>query len=161
MSTTDMFLKIDGIAGESADSKHKDEIDVLNWSWGASNSGSMSLGGGGGSGMVNMQDFNFTMYMSKASPVLMDYCARGEHIDKAVLTCRKAGGKPHEYLTLTFEKCMVSSYSTGGGGSDTLPTENISLNFAKVTQNYYPQDDKGGAKGTVSKSYDLKSRTAA
>ena len=30
----DMFLKIDGIKGESKDSKHKDEIDVLAWSWG-------------------------------------------------------------------------------------------------------------------------------
>jgi type VI secretion system secreted protein Hcp len=29
-----IFLKIDGVPGESQDAKHKDEIDVLAWSWG-------------------------------------------------------------------------------------------------------------------------------
>ena len=44
----DMFLKIDGIKGESQDKKHKDQIDLMSWSWGASNAGSHSTGGGGG-----------------------------------------------------------------------------------------------------------------
>ena len=35
----DMFLKLDGIKGESLDATHKDEIDVLAWSWGLSQSG--------------------------------------------------------------------------------------------------------------------------
>ncbi len=30
----DYFLKIDGIAGESTDDKHKEWIDVLSFSWG-------------------------------------------------------------------------------------------------------------------------------
>ena len=46
----DFFLKIDGIPGESTDAKHKDEIDVLSWSWGANQTGTMSYGGGGGAG---------------------------------------------------------------------------------------------------------------
>ena len=36
----DYFLKIDGIEGESKDSKHAKEIDLLSWSWGASQTGS-------------------------------------------------------------------------------------------------------------------------
>ena len=35
MASTDFFLKIDGIPGESADGKHKEEIDLESWSWGA------------------------------------------------------------------------------------------------------------------------------
>ena len=46
----DMFLKMDGIKGESVDDKHKDEIDVLSWSWGMSQSGSAHMGGGAGAG---------------------------------------------------------------------------------------------------------------
>ena len=46
----DMFIKIGDIKGESRDAKHKDEIDVLSWSWGMSQSGSMHVGGGGGAG---------------------------------------------------------------------------------------------------------------
>ena len=34
----DMFLKLDDVKGESKDSKHKEEMDVLAWSWGASQS---------------------------------------------------------------------------------------------------------------------------
>ena len=34
MAAVDYFLKFDGIKGESADVKHKDEIDVESWSWG-------------------------------------------------------------------------------------------------------------------------------
>ena len=30
----DMFIKINGVDGESKDEKHKKEIDVLAWSWG-------------------------------------------------------------------------------------------------------------------------------
>jgi len=29
-----MFIKIDDVKGESQDTKHKEEIDVLAWSWG-------------------------------------------------------------------------------------------------------------------------------
>jgi type VI secretion system secreted protein Hcp len=96
MAAVDYFLKIDGIEGESKDSKHGGEIDVLSWSGGHSLGGSCSGGGGGGSGKVALQDFHFTMHMNQASPKLADACATGKHIPKAVLTCRKAGDKPLE-----------------------------------------------------------------
>ena len=50
----DMFLKIEGVDGESRDDKHAGEIDVLAWSWGMTQSGSMHVGGGGGSGKVSV-----------------------------------------------------------------------------------------------------------
>ena len=43
----DMFIKIGDIKGESTDDKHKDEIDVLSWSLGATQSGTSGHGGGG------------------------------------------------------------------------------------------------------------------
>src|SRR5919197_1518553 len=67
----DMFLHVDGIKGESRDAQHKDDIDVLAWSWGASNSGSAHMGGGGGSGKVNVQDLSITKYVDKSSPLLL------------------------------------------------------------------------------------------
>ena len=70
MAAVDYFLKIDGIPGESTDSKHKNEIDIESWAWGQTNSGSHAYGGGGGAGKVAMQDFNFTMKVNKASPEL-------------------------------------------------------------------------------------------
>ena len=73
----DVFLKIKGIPGESADSKHKGEIDVLSYSWGISQTGTMSYGGGGGAGKANFSDFSFMMRMNKATPKLMQACANG------------------------------------------------------------------------------------
>ena len=122
----DYFLKIEGAEGESADDKHKGEIDVLSWSWGAQQSGTMQYGGGGGAGKVQMQDFTFTMRMNKATPKLVLHCASGEHIKSAVMTARKAGKQQQEYLKLTFTDILVSSYQTGGSGDgDVVPIDSI------------------------------------
>ena len=74
----DIFIKIGDIKGESMDKAHKDEIDVLNWSWGMAQSGNMHVGGGGGAGKVNIQDLSLTKYVDKASPNLMMHCASGK-----------------------------------------------------------------------------------
>jgi len=141
----DMFLKIEGIPGESRDKTHKDEIDVLAWSWGASNSGTGHLGGGSGAGKVNVQDMSFTKYIDKASPDLFLRCCDGKHVTKATLVVRKAGGEaPLEYLTITMEDILISSYSTGGSGGEDRLTENLSLNFSKVKVLYKEQTPTGG-----------------
>src|SRR5687767_198417 len=108
MAAVDYYLKIDGVPGESSDAKHKAEIDVESWSWGATQSGKASFGGGGGAGKVQMQDFHFVMRVNKASPKLMLACATGEHIKQAVLTCRKAGGEQQEYMKVTMSDILVS-----------------------------------------------------
>jgi len=85
MAAVDYFLKLEGIEGESSDSKHKNEIDIESWSWGETQSGSFAGGGGGGAGKVSMQDFHFVMRVNKSSPKLMEACASGEHIKKSGL----------------------------------------------------------------------------
>jgi type VI secretion system secreted protein Hcp len=139
----DMFLKIEGVKGESEDDKYKGEIDVLAWSWGASNSGSMHVGGGGGSGKVNVQDMSITKYIDKASPVLFQKICSGKHFPKAELFVRKAGDKPMEYVVILMEEVIISSLSTGGSGGEDRLTENISLNFAKMKFAYKAQKADG------------------
>ena len=157
MAAVDFFLKIDGIDGESADSKHKGEIDVLSWSFGVSNSGSMSTGGGGGSGKASFNDFNFVMTVNKASPKLKLACASGEHIKKAVLTCRKAGKDQQEFLKYTFSDILVSSFQQGGSNSgDVIPTDQISLNYAKIETEYKAQKPDGTLDGAIKAGWDLK-----
>ena len=147
----DMFIKIDGIDGESKDGTHKDEIDVLAWSWGMSQSATTHIGGGGGSGKVNVQDISFTKYVCKASPELMKACMSGRHINEATLVVRKAGDKPLEYMTIKINDIIVSSVSTGGSGGEDRLTENVTLNFSQVDYKYVEQTDTGaeGAKPDV------------
>jgi type VI secretion system secreted protein Hcp len=152
----DFFLKIEGVPGESVDDKHKDEIDILSWSWGETQTGSSSRGGGGGAGKVQMQDFHFTMEANKSSPKLMLACATGEHIKTAKLTCRKAGGEQQEYMTITFSDVLVSSYQTGGSRGDSIPQDQVSLNFAKLEFEYKPQKKDGTLDASIKTGYDLK-----
>jgi len=141
----DMFIKIDSLAGESKDSTHKGEIDVLAWSWGVSNSGTTHTGGGGGAGKVNVQDISFTKYIDVSSPDLILAACNGKHFDKAVLVVRKAGETPLEYLTITMQDVIVTSLSTGGSGGEDRLTENVTLNFGIFKVDYVEQTKTGGA----------------
>ena len=161
MAAADYFLKIDGVEGESQDSKHKAEIEIQSFSFGATQTGSFAAGGGGGAGKVSMQDFHFTVPVNKASPKLMLACASGQHIKKAVLTVRKAGKEQQEYLKYTFSDILVSSYQTGGGGGDVMPVDQISLNFAKIEQEYKEQKADGTLAGSVKAGWDLKENKEA
>ena len=145
----DMFIKLDGIKGESRDAKHKGEIDVLAWSWGLSNSGTLHQGGGGGAGKANFQDISFTKYVDAGSADLALSCANGKHLKSAKLIVRKAGENPLEYIIIELGETLVTSLSTGGSGGEDRLTENVTLNFEEIHFTYWTQDDKG-AKGESS-----------
>jgi type VI secretion system secreted protein Hcp len=154
---SDFLLKIDGIKGESTDSKHKDEIEIESFSWGATQSGSFASGGGGGAGKVSFQDIHFTTRVNVASPNLFLACATGQHIKSAVLTVRKAGKDQQEYYIVKLTDNLVSSYQSGGAeGSSSLPVDQFSLNFAKIEFEYKSQKADGTLGPGVKGGYDLK-----
>lgn len=151
----DMFIKIDTVDGESKDKTHKKDIDVLAWSWGISNSGSAQVGGGAGAGKCNIQDVSFTKWVDSATPKLALACCAGTHYKDATLVVRKAGDKPVEYLKIKMEEVLVTSISTGGSGGEDRLTENVTLNFSKVSLDYVPQDDKGAAGTAIPMAWDI------
>ena len=145
----DMFLKLDGIKGESTSSKHKDEIEVLSFSWGVSQA---QATGGGGAGKLNIQDLSFVKRLDTASPQLLEASCRGEHIGFGLLTLAKAGEQQQDYLKIKFSEVLISSYQTGGSqGGD--PAEQISLSFQNVevsAAEVNPDGSIGGWKNTTS-----------
>ncbi len=155
---SDYLLEIDGIKGESSDHKHKDTIEIESFSWGVSNAGSFASGGGGGAGKASFQDLHFTTAVGKASPLLSKACATGQHIKKATLFVRKAGKDQQEFYTVKLEDILVSSYQSGGhGGSGTaIPTDQFSLNFAKIQFDYKPQKADGSLDAAVTMKFDVK-----
>jgi type VI secretion system secreted protein Hcp len=157
MAAVDYFLKIDNVDGESKDSAHGGEIELMSFSWGEVQGTLSGVGQGRSAGKVSMQDFHFVMNVNKASPKLMMACAGGDHLGQAVLTCRKAGagGDPQEYLIWTFSDVMVSSYQTGGSGGDVVPVDQISLNYSKVKVEYKPQKDDGSLDSAVKGGWSL------
>jgi type VI secretion system secreted protein Hcp len=157
---TDIFLKLGDIKGESLDDKHKDEIEVLSWSWGVNQPGSMHSGGGGGLGKADFSDLSFTHYLDKASPVLFQSCAGGEHIKEALLTVRKAGKTPQEFLTIKMSDVVITSVNPAGSGGDGGHSESATLQFAKVALEYKPQKPDGSLDAGVHFKHDIKANKA-
>jgi type VI secretion system secreted protein Hcp len=149
-----IFARIGTIQGESQDATHKDEIEVLAWSWGLSQSGTI-VNDGGGEGKASFQDFNFTHYVDKASPLLMTACARGVHIRDATITVRKSGKDALEYLVIEMTDIMVTSVSTSGSEGD-YTMESVALACAQVDLEYTPQKSDGSLDAGVHFTYDLR-----
>jgi type VI secretion system secreted protein Hcp len=156
MAQEDYFLKIDGIAGESQDDKHKDEIHVSSFSFGVSNAGTGGSNLGSGGGRANVQDLHFTKVVDQASPNLFLACATGKHFDTATVTVRRAGETPQEYLVYDLEEVFVSSISTSGHEGGGIAQESCSLNFSKVTMTYTPQNPDGSPGAANPKTFDVK-----
>ena len=153
---SDIFAKIGDIKGESLDSKHKDEIEVLSWSWGVTQSGTMAFGGGGGEGKASFHDFNFTHHIDKGSAVLMKACATGEHIKDATITVRKAGKGQQEFLIIKMNDIIITSVEPSGAGDGSLTAENVAMQCAKVDLEYKPQKADGSLDAGVHFKYDIK-----
>jgi type VI secretion system secreted protein Hcp len=151
----DIFAKLGDIKGESLDDKHKDEIEVLSWSWGVSNPATAAAGTGAGAGKASFHDLSFTHKIDKASPVLMQACATGVHLKEATITHRKAGKGQQEFLVIKMNDVIVTSVSDSDSGGDGL-SENVTLAFAKIDLEYKPQKPDGTLDAAVAFKFDLK-----
>jgi type VI secretion system secreted protein Hcp len=150
-----MFLSVKGakhgqINGESQDSQHKNEIEVLGWSWGMQ--GRPSLGGGGATGKATMRELRVTKRIDKASTALMSALRTNESIKEAVLTLRKTGKKTLEYLKITIQDARVLSLEidAGDASGSALALERISFSFNKIGVVYTPQGPDGTPQGSTS-----------
>lgn len=165
---TNIYLKIETppIAGESTDSGHAGQIEVLSWSHGCSQTTSpvRSTAGSGTVERANHQDLNFSKYVDISSTDLLKNCWAGTHFGKMTIAqFRSAGneGADVEFLTIELEDVVISSYSIGAGGGD-LPIESISIAYGKITYKYDPADEKTGKKaGNKPVSHDLKTNVVA
>lgn len=152
-------LKIGSIKGESAATKHKDEIEVLSWSWGASNPTTV-VGSGMSAGKVSLTDLTFTKRVDKASPKLLELCITGNHVADATLTCSKQTGQktPEDFLTIKLTEVYVSSQQCGGSHGEDVGTESLSLSYGKINYDYKEQSASGALTSAGAVEYDLRKR---
>jgi type VI secretion system secreted protein Hcp len=150
----DMFFKVKGakhgdINGEAQDQKHKNEIEVLSWSWGMQ--GKPSLGGGSASGKATMRELRIVKKVDKASTALMSALRTNELIKEATLTLRKIGTSKLEYFKIKIEDGRVMSLDVEAGDKDGRPAlyERVSFSFNKISVEYTPQGGDGMPQGTT------------
>ena len=155
----DAFLKItisanNFLKGESTDDKHKDEIEVLSFSWGVAQQTAQGQGPGAAGGRTEVQDFSIVKNYDAASPRLFVAACTGQHLQSALFTVRKAGENPLEFLKVTLSDVLVSSVTPAGSaaGAPSVPLETVSFNFAKIDIHYTPQNEKGTGGAAVTGS---------
>lgn len=154
--STDLFLKIDGITGESQDSNHKGWIAIESFTWGASQPGNMSVGGGGGAGKVQYRDLSVQALMDKATPAIMRYVSNGKHINKVELSVCKAGGSQIEYCRITLEDVLITHLIFNGTTQRDLIGVSYQFQASKVQTQYWEQSASGGKGAETQSGWNIK-----
>jgi len=149
----DYFLKIDGIEGESQDSKHPNEIRIEDFSMHVVNRGRR---GDYGVGKPVHDDARFFAYVDQSYPKVKQACAKGEPVPKAVLTCRKAGKNQMDYLRITFSDVLITSCKLETDG--TLPVMEFTVSFVKKQIEYKEQKQDGTLSGAITAMVDLRGK---
>jgi type VI secretion system Hcp family effector len=154
-----MFMKVDGVTGESVDSQHKQWTDIQSFSWGANQRGAMATGGGGNAGRASFNDLSVVAYMDKSSAAIIKNCANGKHLTKVEISACKTGGTQIEFMRVTLEEVLVTSaHVTGvdpGDAADRL-LMNYGFQAARVKKQYWEQTDTGGKGAEVSVGWNVK-----
>jgi type VI secretion system secreted protein Hcp len=140
-----MFLKVDGIDGDSKKKGMEGAIDLLSCSFGLSRPSTMHTGSGGSGGDVFAGDVVMTKNLDTASNGIRKSLVKGEQNLKATVTVRKPTGEMVETLKYEMEGCMFTSANVAAGPADDVVIEDISIAYTKVTFTYVPEESDGSA----------------
>ena len=144
-AANDMFLSISTLPGESLNQAHPNTIEVMAFSWGVS--APVSLASGSYQvGKASAQDFAITKRTDKTSPRLMLAVFQGTRFATVTFFVQRSGPtQPFDYLKVTLEDVVVSSFSVSGSQGDDALNESVSLSFARVKIEYTPSKATGEA----------------
>ncbi|CAG0996852.1 Protein hcp1 [Phycisphaerales bacterium] len=161
----DAFLKIEGVTGESMDSKYPKWIDVLSFGYGVTQTGAASAGGGLTAGKANLNEFTFTQKVHLGSPEMFIRCCTGKTAPTSNFVVRKSGGDVQlDFLKINMKNVVITKVETQGGSSgDEIPTENVGMTCEEMSIYYQVQkeDGTGGAHKTVTFNQKLNTHSTA
>ncbi len=123
-----MFLKLDGIKGESTDSKHKDEIDVISFQFGLTADHSLSTGGAIRVTSPTCEGFSITKTLDKSSPLLASAAMTGKVMKTGTVAVAlsQEGKSDTVYYTMILTDVVVASFAQSGRES-AVPVEEVSF----------------------------------
>ncbi|MDR1425030.1 MAG: type VI secretion system tube protein Hcp [Azoarcus sp.] len=156
---SEIYVKIEGIEGESKDAKHKGWIDAINLSYGVSQSSSVFTGGGGGVGKADFNGLAFTHYFDRASPNLFKYCAAGKHIATVEISGCKSGGGQQEFVHVKLSDVIVIGV-TPNGNAGSMWVETVSLAYSQIVIEAKEQKADGSMVAGVSGGWNVKENKA-
>jgi len=148
----DLFLKIDGVPGESVDKLHPNEIVLESYKTGVVQSKTRR-------GEVNAEATEFTAvaYTNSASPTLYAMAANGTRIASIVLSVRGQSGKsPIDYLKITLRNALVTSVNLGGEAGSERASDTYSFGgYSEIEVEYMPVGPGGEPGAPVQGGWDI------
>jgi type VI secretion system secreted protein Hcp len=149
-----MWIKIDGCNGEATDDQHKNEIDIQSFSWGMIHPVSSS-GTGQSMGESTASDLSVMKLVDRATPNLMKFCMNAKVFPEVLLTCRKRGTNPIDYMKVKMKNALISNVQNSGAAEGGPLSESVSFAFTAVEVEYTPQKEDGSADGAVTMTWDF------
>lgn len=125
-----LFLKLDGVLGESRVPEHIGEIELLSFKFNDQSPSPFAYGGGGSQGKLIFKEAHFKKLQDTISPNLWKFCADGKIFPLAIVTVLSDKDKKLS-LTYSLTEAIITSIQTSGDKE-----EMISLNFNAMTQQY-------------------------
>src|SRR5581483_3375446 len=159
----EIFLKLDGIEGESTKSGAENQIEIFSFSNGASNPSSVAFGTGSGAGKVDLSSLSLQKQLDKSSPKLFLACCAGTHIKTGTMIVREATGDKTSQIYYQYDmtEVFVDSISWGGAAGGGKPSESLSLSAKSLTITYWPQDATGKLGTKIPFGWDVSKNTKA
>jgi len=153
-----IFVKYDGVDGESADANHDKWIDVLSIDWGSNKPGGGATGRSRRRGSVIVEDMRLTMEFEKSTPKLLEKLNMGEVIPKVEIEqTANYGGSRATYLKYTLTNVQVTAFDVNASGNDeSPPTVTIANNFEEYKVTYTEYDSEGNKGGNVETTWKVK-----
>ncbi len=165
----DIFLKLDGIGGESTVKGHKKEIAVLSYEQVVDVTVIHSGGGGGAAaGKKTFSGVRFRKNVDAASIPILLACASGQHISEARFTFRRAGD--FDFYKVTIEDVLITHIAQRAGTSAQYPLsfealnagapsdgflDEVTLNFSRIRWEHRAKRPHGVGQPTSTGGWDV------
>lgn len=143
-STLTYYLKIDGATGDSTDSKHKNWIDVLSWSWGASS-------GGGG---TSFSDLGWEQGLDSSFVPLFLGLVNGTNFASATLEAVRPATSPAPFFQIVLDSAEVTALSSAGASDGSLLVD-AAMSYDAITMRYRKQNADGSYAAWVEGSFTI------
>lgn len=146
-----MFIRFEGVDGETQNKDHIGWCDALSFSQGQSlPDGGIVVGTARQRGNVVFEDIVVIKELDKASPKLAEAVCNGNVFPRVEIHLTRSYAGLETYYTYELKNVLIVGYRIGGSGySEHVPTEEISLSFEEIKVTYTEFDEGGRAKGNV------------
>jgi type VI secretion system secreted protein Hcp len=162
MAQTNIYLKLEGIEGESMDEKHDKWIELDTFTWSVHNQANFAVGQGGQATQSHIDGISVSKLCDKSSITLWKNCTTGKHIPSGKIRCLKLDGESRiEYLRIDLTDIMVKSIKWSGVGNESVMKEDVEIVFAKFYEEYVLQSDAGDPQGGKPFSFDIQTSRAS